>query len=284
VVRRRSAGLGRAARLTAAVAIAGTIAMTLSPTPVDRVEIRRAGSRAVTEAPGVRTAHAFSFGRHYDPADVGFGLLLAHNEELLAAGAGYPLHRHADVEIVTWMLSGSLVHQDAAGRRGLATPERPQRLTAGRGVEHSETNDAWRLRPGSPAHDRPARFLQMWLRPDEPGVPPGYEQRDVDRSALHGALVPVAAGLPHLVSDAALRLQQRRAALHVARLAAGDRVLLPDAPFVHVHVGLGRVELEEVGTLAAGDAARITGSTGRRLAGAGTEPAEVVVWEMHAER
>jgi redox-sensitive bicupin YhaK (pirin superfamily) len=252
--------------------------------PTEDLDVRPAGSRATTISPGVRTRHAFSFGRHYDPADTGFGLLVAHNEELLDPGAGFPLHRHRDVEIVTWVLSGSLVHQDAAGRRGLATPDRPQRLTAGRGVEHSETNDAWRLRPGSPPHHRPVQFVQVWLRPDQPGGDPGYEQSDVDRAALDGALVPVAAGLPGLVADAPLRLRQRHGALHVARLAAGESVTLPAAPFVHLHVATGGVGLEAGPALARGDAVRITGSQGRRLCGTGEGRAEVLVWEMHRGR
>ena len=86
------------------------------------LRVQRAGERFVTEAAGVTTRHAFSFGSHYDPGNVGFGSLLAHNEERLSSGRGFDDHPHRDTEIVTWVLSGSLLHEDSTGHAGIVVP------------------------------------------------------------------------------------------------------------------------------------------------------------------
>lgn len=228
------------------------------------IEVRRATDRFTTETEGRTTRHSFSFDRHYDPANLGFGLLLAHNDDRLAAGCGYAPHRHRDVEIVTWVLAGTLLHDDAEGHRGAVRPGLVQSLSAGRGVEHSEVADA----------GGPVRFVQVWLPPDEPGATTRY--RLADPGDLTGALVPVASGIPGL--EAPAPVGNARAALHVARLRAGQRVALPDAPHVHVFAARGALDVEGVGRLQEADAARLTRDGGRRVTAAG--PAEVLVWEM----
>src|SRR5919107_462725 len=155
----------------------------------DAIEVRRAGSRFRTVTEGIDTRHSFSFGAHYDPGNVGFGPLLVHNDDRVRSGAGYP---HADAEILTWVLDGSLVHEDSTGHRGLVTPGLAQRLSAGAGVVHAERNDAYRTDPSAPAV--PVRFVQMWLRPDAPGTPPAYAARAVDLGDLAGDWRPVASG------------------------------------------------------------------------------------------
>lgn len=239
------------------------------------VEVRPAASRAVTRLPWLESRHAFSFGAHYDPANTSFGQLLTSNEDRVQAGAGFARHPHRDLEVVTWVLSGSLVHEDSTGVRGVVRPGQVQRMTAGRGVLHAETNDAWRL-DGGPVHDEPVHLVQMWVAPDAAGLEPGYEQRDVDAELRAGGLVALASGRGR---DAAVRLAQRDATLHAARLAADEAVTLPDAPYVHVQVTRGEVGLEGAGALGAGDTARCTAAGAQRLTA--TAPAEVLVWEMH---
>ncbi len=230
------------------------------------IDVRRAGERFTTTADGITTRHSFSFGAHYDPANVGFAELVALNDDVVAPGAGYGTHPHVDLEIVTWVLSGSLVHEDSHGHSGVVRPGLAQRLSAGSGVLHSERNDA----PGASV---PTRFVQMWVRPDEPGLDPTYDQGDL--GGLTG-LVPLASGIHGL--DAAVRLNASGAALHVARLADGGSVLVPDAPHVHLFVTRGAVDLEEAGRLGEGDAARLTGAGARRLTAAG--PAEALLWQL----
>jgi hypothetical protein len=183
------------------------------------------------------------------------------------------------MEIVTWVLTGSLVHQDSTGHSGVIYPGLAQRMSAGTGILHSEKNDAWRL-TGYPAHDVPVHFVQMWVRPDTSSLTPGYEQLEIPDEQLRGALAPVASGRPSHAGAAAIRINQRDAALYAARLDPGHSVGLPAAPYVHAFVAQGVVELEGAGRLETGDAVRLTGSDGPRLAA--VTPAEVLVWEMHS--
>lgn len=230
------------------------------------ITVRRAADRFATPGEGLTSRHSFSFGAHYDPANVGFAVLVAHNDDVVEPGSGYDTHPHVDTEIVTWVLAGSLRHEDSEGRSGVVRPGLVQRLSAGRGVLHSERNDA----PGAVG---PTRFVQMWLRPDDSGLEPDYALAPVDR--LSG-LVPVASGVRGL--DAAVRVNTTGAALHVARLARGEVVTAPDAARLHVFVAGGAVDVEGAGRLQDGDAARFTTEGGPRLTA--TEPSEVLVWQL----
>lgn len=234
-------------------------------------EVRRSATRFVTRTELIETRHAFSFGRHYDPANTGHGLLLALNDDRLAAGGGYGSHPHRDVEVVTWVLEGALVHEDSSGRRGVVHPGEVQRMSAGSGVLHSERNHAAQAGPD-------LRLVQMWVAPRQVGGAPEHEHRDLTGALRGGELVPVASGLPRHRGSGCAGLRSD-AALHVARLGTGGSVVLPDAPSLHVFLARGGAELEGAGSLAEGDAVRLTGTGGQRLQARGE--AEVLVWEMH---
>jgi redox-sensitive bicupin YhaK (pirin superfamily) len=178
-------------------------------------------------------------------------------------------------------MRGSLVHQDSTGHAGVIYPGLAQRMSAGTGILHSEKNDAWRIEPERPEHDEPVHFVQMWVAPDEPGTAPGYEQLEIDDELMRGGLVPVASGMPVHEGQAAIRIRNRHAALHAARLAPGLQVTLPDAPYLHLFVPRGTIDLEGAGSLDEGDAVRFTGTGGNRVTATG-EGAEILVWEMHA--
>lgn len=243
------------------------------------VELRRAGERFTTSMGWLDSRHSFSFGPHYDPANTAFGVLLVSNDDRVAPGTGFDTHPHRDMEIVTWVLDGGLVHQDSTGHSGVIHPGLAQRMSAGTGILHSEKNDSWTL-TGEPVHRTPVHFVQMWVVPDAPGIIPGYEQLDITDELTAGGLVTVASGMTRHADVSAIRIRNRYAALHAARLRAGDTVAVPDAPYAHVYVPRGAVELEGGGRLVEGDAARITGAEGQRLTAVGD--AEVLVWEMHA--
>jgi redox-sensitive bicupin YhaK (pirin superfamily) len=249
--------------------------MLLDPT----IDVRRAADRFATKIEWLDSHHSFSFGSHYDPENTGHGLLLVNNDDIVTPGSGFETHPHRDMEIVTWVLQGSLVHQDSTGHSGVIYPGLAQRMSAGRGILHSEKNDSWRLQGGS-EHVEPVHFVQMWVVPDEAGITPGYEQLEIEAELLGGGLVPVASGMDKHADDAAIRIRNRYAALHAARLTPGQSVALPDAPFLHLFVPRGRVELEGTGPLEAGDAVRFTAIGGQRVRG--LEPSEILVWEMHA--
>ena len=239
------------------------------------LDVRRAGERFSTRTSWLDSRHSFSFGRHYDPQNTRHGLLLVNNDDLVQPDTGYEPHAHRDVEIITWVVQGSLVHQDSTGHRGVLHPGLVQRMSAGTGISHSENNGATG-RPGS----EPVRFVQMWLPPDEDGLDPGYQQCDVADQLLAGDLVPLASGRPQHDAGSAIRIHHRHAALHAARLQPGQSVQLPDAPYLHLFVTYGAVSLEGAGALGTGDAVRFTASGGHRLTA--LEPCEVLVWEMHA--
>jgi quercetin 2,3-dioxygenase len=243
------------------------------------VEVRRASDRAVSTLSWLESKHSFPFGEGENPRDTHHGLLLVNNEDTVKPGTGFDTHPHRDMEIVTWVLRGSLVHQDSTGHSGVIYPGLAQRMSAGRGIMHSEKNDSWTL-TGEQSHSKPVHFVQMWVVPDESGITPGYQQLEIDDELLRGRLVTIASGMPEHSGDTAITIRNRYAALHGARLQPGDSVELPQAPYLHLFVPRGEVTLEGAGPLHEGDAVRFTASGGQRVTA--TEPAEILVWEMHA--
>jgi redox-sensitive bicupin YhaK (pirin superfamily) len=244
-----------------------------------KIDIRRAVDRSATKIDWLDSKHSFSFGGEYDPANTHHGLLLVNNDDTVRPGMGFDTHPHQDMEIVTWVLQGSLVHQDSTGHSGVIYPGLAQRMSAGSGIMHSEKNDSWRL-DGGDSHDEPVHFVQMWVVPDESGIKPGYEQLEIENELLAGGLVPVASGMSAHEVASAIRINNKFAALHAARLQPGQSVELPDAPLLHLFVPRGDVVLEGSGALATGDAVRFTSTGGQRVTA--TSPAEILVWEMHA--
>jgi redox-sensitive bicupin YhaK (pirin superfamily) len=227
------------------------------------VEVRRGSSRFLTREKGRSTRHSFSFGSHYDPENVGFGPMVCHDEHIVRAGGGFPDHPHSDLEIVTWVLEGAVVHADDHGHEGAVIPGSVQVLSAGSGVVHAEM-----------AHEPsgPARFVQVWLRPDETGTPPAYATSPV--TLPDGELVPVASG--HL-AEAATRLGTAAATFWVVRLPAGGTLTLPDEPLQHVYVANGALARSGLAEpLSAGDAFRITDHPGVSLTTA--SPTELLLW------
>ncbi|MDQ4020539.1 MAG: pirin family protein [Actinomycetota bacterium] len=249
-----------------------------------KVDVRRANQRKHTDLDWLDSWHSFSFGRHYDPANTHFGLLLVSNDDVVKPGMGFETHPHRDMEIVTWVLEGSLVHEDSKGNTGMIYPGLAQRMSAGTGIQHSEKNDSWRL--DDEPHDQDVHFVQMWMPPDSRSIDPSYEQLDINRElgpvdAGSGDLVVVASGMDAHRDRRAIFIQQQHAALYAARLQSGASVELPAAAFVHLFVARGAVDLEGTGPLDTGDAARMTAAGGQRVT-AGTKGAEVLVWEMAA--
>ena len=234
------------------------------------VDIRRSDERFHTRIDWLDSRHSFSFSEHYDPANTHHGLLLVHNDDVVKAHSGFRTHPHRDMEIVTWVLDGELEHKDSEGNSGILYPGLAQRMSAGTGIWHSEMN---------PQGDKDVHFIQMWVPPDQERVRPGYEQLDINDQLNKGGLVPIASGRGH---QAAISIRQKGAVLWGGRLQPGQVVQLPDAPYVHVFVAKGEVELEEAGRLRTGDAARLTAAGARRLSADPVRGAEVLVWETDA--
>ena len=241
------------------------------------VSLRRGADRHQTRIGWLHGRHSFDTGIDPLGADTHHGVLVVSNHDTIAPRSGFDTHPHRNMEIVTWVLDGSLVHQDSEGHNGVIYPNLAQRMTAGTGIRHSEKNDHPAVSPGP---GEPLDLIQMWVVPDEPEVAPGYEQLELDPSDVQGRLAVVASGMARHRDQAAIRIRNRYAALHVARLEPGQSVTVPDAPFVHAYVARGQLDLEAAGRLDAGDAARLTAAGERRLTAA--DPSEVLIWEMHA--
>jgi len=232
------------------------------------IDVRPAAERFHTRIDWLESWHSFSFSDFHDPRNTHHGLLRVLNDDVIAAGGGFGMHPHRDMEIVTWVLDGALEHRDSEGNVGVITRDVAQRMSAGTGIRHSETNAS---------NTEPVHLLQMWVPPDAAGIPPGYEQQDVKDRIKNDELFPLASGREN---DAAIRIHQRDATLWIARVTPGRRVTLPAAPFLHVFVAEGGAEL--AGTpLGTGDAARLT-DAGSIDVSAGDEGAHVVVWEMYS--
>ncbi len=143
------------------------------------IAIRKANERGHFDFGWLNTFHTFSVGEYYDPQFMGFRSLRVINEDFVHAGRGFPTHSHRDMEIITYVLEGGLEHRDSMGNGSIIRPGDVQRMTAGTGVSHSESN---------PAPDKPVHLLQIWIQPSQTRLQPGYEQRMFTEAVKQGQL------------------------------------------------------------------------------------------------
>lgn len=174
------------------------------------LNIRRAKDRFHTDAGWLHSWHTFSFGHHHDPRYVGFRDLLVINDDTVAGGGGFAPHGHSDMEILSYVVDGALGHKDSMGNGSTIRPGDLQRMSAGTGVRHSEMNAA----------ATPTRFLQIWIKPDRPGHPPSYEQKNFSVDDKRDRFRLVASGDGR---DGSVSLHNN-VELYASLLAAGARV------------------------------------------------------------
>lgn len=230
-------------------------------------------TRPASERGHVRTGwldsrHTFSFGHYHDPRWMGFGPLRVINEDRVAPGAGFPPHRHANMEILSYVLSGALSHRDDSGGQGVLRPGELQWMSAGHGIEHSEFN-------GSATEA--VHFLQIWLQPDRVNAAPGYDQRAFDPAATPGAWTLLAS--PDGAQGSIAIRQQ--AWLRVAVPAQGQSIAtaLDPARRYWLHVARGAAQVRGQ-ALQAGDALGLTGEGGELAVTGGDGGGELLLFDL----
>jgi len=228
--------------------------------------LRKSQDRGYADHGWLKSYHSFSFADYHDPAHMGWGNLRVINEDRIAPGGGFGTHGHRDMEIISYVLSGSLAHQDNMGNGTAIPPGDVQRMSAGRGVMHSEFNHA----AAETTH-----FLQIWIMPNENGIAPGYEQKTFGDAEKRGRLRLVASsdGAENSVTVHA------DAALYAGLLDGAESVTLPLNPARKAYVQLVRGTLKvNQQVLQQGDAALLANETALSLSEG--KDAEVLVFDL----
>ena len=232
------------------------------------VIVRKSGDRGYADHGWLKSFHSFSFAGYYDPAHMGWGNLRVINEDRIAPGTGFGTHGHRDMEIISYVVSGELAHKDSMGNVKGIPPGDVQRMSAGRGVQHSEFNHA----PNEVTH-----FFQIWIEPNVKGIDPGYEQKTFVAAQKQGALRLVAS--PDGAQGSVLIHADAR--LYSGLFDGGQAVTLALDPNRKVYVHMVRGAMAVNGTrLATGDAALLEHESQLRLDGASA--AEVLVFDLQA--
>ena len=237
--------------------------------------IRKANERGHADHGWLNSYHTFSFANYHDPRWMGYRSLRVINDDRVAPGQGFGEHPHRDMEIISYVLEGELAHRDSigandgqGGNSGVIRPGDVQRMSAGRGVRHSEYNHA----AAATTH-----FLQIWIEPDQAGVDPSYEQKRFESADKRGRLRLVASRDGR---DGSVRIHAD-AALYAGLFDGAESAELALDPARKSYVHLVRGELSVNGeTLRGGDAALLAGES--RVTLAGGRDAEVLVFDLAA--
>jgi redox-sensitive bicupin YhaK (pirin superfamily) len=217
------------------------------PTATNSLTVRRSEDRGKTEIRWLHGRHSFSFGRYYDPNNLGYRSLRVINDDIVEPASGFGEHGHDNMEILTWVLEGTLRHRDSTGSDGELRPGELQAMTAGSGIQHSEVNDS--------ATER-VHLLQIWIEPDALNLRPEYAQKPFPKEGRNGKWQVLAS--PDARAES-LRIHQD-ATLNVAELASGQQLSLELGANRHayVHLAFGEVQVGDV-TLKSGDALTFAG-------------------------
>ena len=229
-------------------------------------EIRRASDRGYADHGWLKSFHSFSFADYHDPDHVEFGPLRVINEDRVTPSQGFGTHSHRDMEIISYVLKGELAHKDSTGTSSTIRPGDVQRMSAGRGVQHSEFN---------PSASEGVHFLQIWIQPNVRGVAPSYEEKRFSAEEKRGRLRLIAS--PDRAEGSVLIQQDARV---YAGLFDGDESAnlgIGPGRRAYVHVARGAVTANGV-ALQAGDALKITAAS--KLTLAQGRDAEVLVFDL----
>lgn len=233
------------------------------------MQLRKANERGRANFGWLDSRHTFSFGHYHDPKHMGFGPVRVINDDRVAPGGGFPTHPHSDMEIVTYVLDGALEHRDSLGTGSVIRPGDVQRMSAGRGIRHSEFNAS---------KSEPVHFLQIWILPEAGGLAPSYEQKSFDDASKQGTLRLVASRDGRADSVTV----HRNLDLYATLLAPGEVVThtMEAGRGAWLHVARGTVVVNGE-TLDAGDGVGVSGTGALELAGKSAS-AEVLLFDFEA--
>jgi quercetin 2,3-dioxygenase len=232
------------------------------------LEVRRSGERGYADHGWLKSFHTFSFADYFDPQQIEFGPLRVINEDRVAAGAGFGTHGHRDMEILSYVLSGALAHKDSMGNGSTIRPGDVQRMSAGRGVQHSEFN-------GSPTE--PVHFLQIWIQPNAKGIAPSYEEKHFGTEERRGRLRLIAS--PDRAHGSLLIHQDARVYAGLFDAAQSAQMEVAKGRRLYLHVARGAITANGT-ALEAGDALKLTDTPTLQLGDA--RDAEVLVFDLPA--
>lgn len=230
------------------------------------IKIRKADKRGHFDFRWLNTFHTFSFGDYYDPAFMGFRSLRVINEDFVHEGRGFPTHSHRDMEIITYILEGALQHRDSMGNGSVIRPGDVQRMTAGTGVAHSESN---------PSRSEAVHLLQIWILPNEHGLKPSYEQKEFTEEQKRGRMCLIASEDGR---EGSVTVHQD-ASVYATVLGPGEKVMheLVQNRQAWIQVARGAVEING-DELEQGDGAAI--SAEEKLTITGRAVSEVLLFDM----
>lgn len=230
------------------------------------INIRHSNDRGGGDHGWLKTRHSFSFDQYYDPSFMGFRSLRVINEDHVAPASGFPTHPHRDMEIITYVLEGALEHNDSLGTGSTILPGDGQRMTAGRGIRHSEFN---------PSKTDSVHLLQIWMLPEKQGLEPSYEQKSFPESEKRGKLRVIAS---RDARDGSVKINQD-AQLYVSLLSPGQEAThqLAKGRYAWLQVAKGAVELNGK-PLGQGDGAAVSDEP--KLTIKGTQDAEVLLFDL----
>jgi redox-sensitive bicupin YhaK (pirin superfamily) len=232
-------------------------------------EIRRSKERGYADHGWLKSYHSFSFADYFDPKHVEFGPLRVINEDRVAGGQGFGTHSHRDMEIISYVLDGELAHRDSIGNGSTIRPGDVQRMSAGRGVRHSEFNPA----PASLVH-----FLQIWIQPNVQGIEPSYEEKRFTPEEKRGKLRLIAS--PDQSEGSVLIHQDARVYAGLFDRAESASLKVAADRLIYVHVARGAIEANGV-ALEAGDALKLSETAQLQLQHG--RDAEVLVFDLPSE-
>jgi len=230
------------------------------------ITLRKAQDRGRSKIDWLDSYHTFSFAHYNDPQQMGFSALRVINDDRVVPGGGFATHSHQDMEIITYVLSGSLEHKDSMGNTSIIYPGDTQRMSAGKGVTHSEFNAS---------KEEPVHFLQIWIAPNQMGIDPSYEQKHVDVEEKQGRLKLIASANG---TEGSVTIHQDTQ-LYASILEKEQEVEYSIKPNrnIYIHVARGTITLNKT-ELAEGDGAKISNET--KLHISGIHHAEILLFDL----